>query len=107
MKYLWDDIAREMREAVNRAHAAYNQASEASKAILRDVPSGLPHPDGMQHGMQRITDAANEERHALDAYVKALRAFNDYVNQKSTQAGEVPDNRTSAGHTTASVLRRI
>lgn len=79
MRHLWDDKAKELREAANRAHVAYTRAAAASKAILADVPSGLPHPDGIQ----RITNAANAERHALEEYVEALRAFNDYANQKT------------------------
>jgi hypothetical protein len=78
MKYLWDDKARELREAVKSAHKAYTRASEASKTIIKEGPAALPHPDGVQ----RLVNAANEERHALDEYVKALRAFNDYVHQK-------------------------
>jgi hypothetical protein len=80
MRHLWDDKARELREAVTRAHIAYTRAAKASKAIIEDVPSGLPHPDGAQ----RIANAANAERRALEEYVKALRAFNDYANQKAT-----------------------
>jgi hypothetical protein len=78
MKYLWDDRARELREVVTSAHNAYTQAAAVSKAIIQDVPSGLPHPDGTQ----RIVNAAKAERHALDEYVRALKAFNDYVNQR-------------------------
>jgi hypothetical protein len=80
MKYLWDERGRELREALKSAHEAYIRASEASKAIIKEGPSALPHPDGMQ----RLVNAANEERHALDEYVKALRAFNDYVNPKKS-----------------------
>ena len=78
MKYLWDEKGRALRQAVDLAHAAYMSAAEASRAILADFPPHLPDPDGTQ----RIRNAANAERHALDEYVKALRAFNDYVNPK-------------------------
>ena len=78
MKYLWDQKARELREAVRKAHEAYMRAAAESNTIMRDVPSGLPHPDGTQ----RIANAAKAERNALDAYVNAMRVFNDYVNQK-------------------------
>ena len=80
MKYLWDEHARSLREAVIHAHEVYIRAAKESMAIMKDVPSGLPHPDGAQ----RITNTANAERHALEEYVKAMRAFNDYVNQKTT-----------------------
>jgi hypothetical protein len=78
MKYLWDDKARELREAVKRAHEVYVRASETSKTIIKEGPSGLPHPDGVQ----RLANAAKEERYAMDEYLRALRAFNDYVNRK-------------------------
>ncbi|HKA00600.1 MAG TPA: hypothetical protein VKE70_29010 [Candidatus Solibacter sp.] len=78
MKYLWDDKARELRVAVKRAHDAYILAANKSNALIFEGPSGLPHPDGTQ----RLTNAARDEHHALDEYVKALREFNDYVNKK-------------------------
>ena len=78
MRSLWDDKARVLREAVKQAHKAYILAAEKSNALIFEGPSGLPHPDGTQ----RLTNAARDERYALDEYVKALREFNDYVNQK-------------------------
>jgi hypothetical protein len=79
MRYLWDEKARELREIVSRAHIAYIHAAEQSKALMMEGVSGLPHPDGVQ----RLENAAKQERFALDAYMKALREFNDYVNQKT------------------------
>ena len=78
MRYLWDDTARNLREAVIRAHKGYLHAVEESKTIMGDIPSTLPHPDGTQ----RISNAARAERNALDVYVNAMRVFNDYVNHK-------------------------
>jgi hypothetical protein len=78
MRYLWDERARELRESVVRAHKAYMRAANDSKSIMNDLPSDLPIPDGTQ----RIANAGKAERHALDEYVKAMREFNDYVNQK-------------------------
>jgi len=78
VKYLWDEKARELREAVKKAHEACMRAAAENNTIMRDVPSGLPHPDGTQ----RISNPARAERNALDAYVHAMRVFNDYVNQK-------------------------
>jgi hypothetical protein len=45
-------LTQDVTEATARAHAA----SEAFSAIMADVPSGLPHPDGTQ----RIHDASRE-----------------------------------------------
>jgi len=83
MKYLWDEKGRALRQAVDLAHAAYRRAAETSKEILADFPSRLPDPDGTQ----RIRNAASAERHALDEYMKALRAFNDYA----TKSRRIPD----------------
>jgi DNA-binding NtrC family response regulator len=69
---------RELREAVHRAHDAYTRAAQKSKAIRDDAPSLLPHFDGVR----RITNAAKEERAALEEYLRALRAFNDHANRK-------------------------
>jgi len=90
MRHLWDDTARELREAVARAHVAYTRAAEVSNEVLKDVPSGLPH----SAEMRRITNAANAE-HALEQYTKALRAFNDYANQKTPQTTDNQDSEHS------------
>jgi hypothetical protein len=76
MQYLWNDKANELREVVIRAHKACMRAAEESNAIMQDVPSGLPHPDGVQ----RLANAAKVERHALDENLKAMREFKDYIN---------------------------
>ena len=78
VKYLWDDQARALREAVHRARDAYTRAVQKSKEVINDTPSGLPYADGVQ----RITNAAKEERVALEEYLRALRAFNDHANRK-------------------------
>jgi len=73
-----DDKARELREAVARAHKEYMRAAQEMNEIVSCVPSGLPPPEGAQ----LLTNAAKAERHALDEYMKAMRAFNNYVNSK-------------------------
>ena len=66
---------RPLREAVTLAHAAYKRAAELFKALAREAPSGPPHPGGAL----RVANAAKQEQLALDEYVKAMRAFNDYA----------------------------
>ena len=78
MNHITDDKARKLREAVMLAHKAYLRAAEESHTIMKDVPSGLPHPDGAH----RIANAAQAERHALAVYMNAMLAFNDYMYQK-------------------------
>jgi hypothetical protein len=43
--------------------------------IMRDVPSGLPHPDGSF----RIEQASMKKRLAMEAYRLALRRFNKFI----------------------------
>jgi hypothetical protein len=73
----------ELREAVIRAHKVYLRAAEDRKAITQDIPSGLPHPDGVQ----RISNAASVEHLALGEYLKALRAYNDYADKGRDDPG--------------------
>ena len=67
MEHLWDDKARELREAIARTREAYTRASEACAALMKDIPSGLPGSDGAQ----RIINTAKAERHALNEYMES------------------------------------
>jgi hypothetical protein len=60
-------------EATARSHAA----SEAFNAVMADVPSALPHPDGTQrsHNISRELSAARKEM------MKAHGALNDFLSQ--------------------------
>jgi hypothetical protein len=59
-------------EATARFHA-----SEAFNAIMSDVPSALPHPDGTQriHNVSRKLSAARKEM------MKAHARLNDFLSQ--------------------------
>ena len=52
-------LKHDVTEATERAHTA----SDAFEAIVAEVPSGLPHPDGTQriHNASRTLSAAREE----------------------------------------------
>ena len=52
-------LKHDVTEATERAHAA----SDAFEAIVADVPSGLPHPDGTQriHNASRTLSVARQE----------------------------------------------
>src|SRR5215472_13416017 len=82
---------RELREAVHRARDAYTRAVQKSEKVINDIPLGLPYADGVQ----RITDAAKEERAALHEYVKALEACNDHADRKVEALEHLPGNRTA------------
>jgi hypothetical protein len=44
-------------------------------SVTSDVPSELPHPDGVQ----RIRNAGRAQKVALTKYADALREFNEFV----------------------------
>ena len=52
-----------LMEALTQATARSRAASEAFTAVMGDIPSALPHPDGTQriHNVSRALSAAREE----------------------------------------------
>jgi len=72
-------LYRDMSRAVERADAA----NEAFAAIASSIPSGAPHPDGVQ----RIHNVARELTEARDAMTKAHNRLTDFLN-----TGIVPDD---------------
>lgn len=70
-KSIYDFLLAEM----NRTREQYYSAKERAWSISADIPSGLPHPDGVK----RIQNAARDESAALDNYINSLRRLNDYV----------------------------
>lgn len=66
-------LIQDLTEATARAHAA----SEAFSAIMADVPTALPHPDGTQriHNVSRELSAARKEM------MKAHARLNDFLSQ--------------------------
>ena len=69
-------LSRAVTEATARAHAA----SEAFRAIMADVPTALPNPDGAQriHNVSRELSAARKEM------VKAHARLNDFLGRGIT-----------------------
>jgi hypothetical protein len=66
-------LLRAVTETTARAHAA----SEAFTAIMADVPSGLPHPDGTQ----RIHDAWRTLSEARKEVMKAHVRLEGFLSQ--------------------------
>ena len=65
-------LFRDLEEATKRAEAA----SDAFAAVTNDIPSGMPHPDGVQ----RIHNASRELSAARDEMIKAHNRLNDFLN---------------------------
>jgi hypothetical protein len=81
----FEHIESVLRSDLERTRRLYKTAVANFRNVTRDIPSGLPHPDGMTR-IRQVTDAHNR---ALDAYRTALRRFNDYAIDKT-----VPDDLT-------------
>ena len=71
------------RSAINRvlmgelaaAHSRHTAAANHFHLLMKEIPSGLPHPDGSQ----RIHAAGREAHEALEVYVRALKRFSDFT----------------------------
>jgi hypothetical protein len=64
-------LQREIQASTARAHAA----SEELGAIMGDIPSGLPHPDGSQ----RIQNAARSLAAARNEVMRAHSRLNEFL----------------------------
>ena len=63
-------LEREFLEAVHRRDIASNRFADVNK----DIPSGLPHPDGAQ----RIYNASREYSAALKGLSRSLQRLTDF-----------------------------
>jgi hypothetical protein len=72
-------LRRDLQAAEERASAA----TAAFNAVIGDVPSGMPHPDGTQ----RIHNASRERSQARAGLMIAHNRLNDYLAR-----GAVPDD---------------
>ena len=66
-------LIKNLTEAMDRANAA----STAYDAVMRDIPSGIPHPDGVQ----RIQNASRDLRQARAAMMEAHIRLNEFLGR--------------------------
>jgi len=80
-----------LRKDLARAQAVYEQTQREFRAIISDVPSGIPQPDGSL----RIENASRKNAAALDDYVRALREFSAFLSSgtsgRTTHVHRNPD----------------
>ena len=69
------EMARILTEELAAAHSRHCAAAKRFHLLLKEVPSGLPHPDGAQ----RIHAAGKEAHESLEAYIGALKRFTDFT----------------------------
>ena len=77
-------LQREFLAATKRAR----EAAESFDAIMTAIPSGIPHPDGVQ----RIQNASRAVSAARAEMMKAHNRLNEYLNR-----GIVPQDRQRSG----------
>jgi hypothetical protein len=77
------EVLQFLREQLDAARTAYTAASAEFDSMVREVPSGIPQPDGAL----RIHKAGQASRAALQNYMRALKRFADF-----TLEGRVTDD---------------
>ena len=75
MSYHDLEILQFLREQVDVARIEYTKASAAFDLIVKDLPSGVPEPDGSL----RIHTAGQASRAALQHYMRALKRLVDFL----------------------------
>ena len=70
---------------LDEASARLEEAASAFRAVISEIPSGVPHPDGSQ----RVQNASREVSDARHQVMKAQNRLNDYLSR-----GVVPDDLT-------------
>jgi hypothetical protein len=70
-------IEKILRDDFNAALKQQKTASEAFVEIVNDIPSGLPHPDGVQR-IKNVSDALTA---AHDEMIEATISLRDFENR--------------------------
>jgi hypothetical protein len=76
-------ITRILTSELAQDYSRHTAASKRFDDLVKEVPSGLPHPDGCE----RIHAAGRDASVTLEAYVFALRRYADF-----SVHGIVPDD---------------
>ena len=69
------EVLQFLREQLDVARIEYTVASAEFDLLVKEVPSGLPHPDGTL----RIHKAGQASRAALQHYMRALKRLADFL----------------------------
>jgi len=77
------EIHKRLTEDLEKARAQSKAASDAFNEVLKETPSGLPHPDGTQ----RIRNASVEKAAAHSRLTRAMARMDSFII-----AGKIPDD---------------
>jgi hypothetical protein len=72
---LHQEIRQRLWEDLQKAQAAHLAASRRFDLLVKEGPSGLPHPDGAL----RVQQVGRESRAALQGYMQALKPFTEFI----------------------------
>ena len=72
-----EEVLVSLRAAVSKATKESNEANAAFAEILKDIPSGLPHPDGKQR-IANASAANSTARNSLRVAMARLHQFQMY-----------------------------
>jgi hypothetical protein len=69
LKTLLDDVAR--------ATEASDDANESFRLVMKDIPSGMPHPDGVQriHNVSSANAVARKNLHVARARLQQYQVY--------------------------------
>ena len=73
--YAHPDIGRRLAQDLDHARREYDRTKVRFDVIMREVPSGIPHPDGTL----RLQQAGKESRRALELYTKAVDRYSNFL----------------------------
>ena len=76
-------IASKLQREAAAATARADAANAAFHALMREIPSGMPQPDGSQ----RLQNASRELTVARQAMMEATLKLNDFLNH-----GTIPED---------------
>jgi hypothetical protein len=83
-----ESVLTALTDKVAEARKLTDEAAKLFSAVITDVPSGMPHPDGTH----RIQNASRQLAAARQELMKAHTRLNDFLN-----SGAVPEDIVSEG----------
>jgi hypothetical protein len=76
------EIGKKLFAQLDEARARVTRSREMFQQVVSDIPSGLPHPDGVT----RINNAASEHRAAIMALQTAEERLDQFIT-----TGKIPE----------------
>jgi hypothetical protein len=70
-----EEIRRRLMKELGDAQSAYNAANARFNVLVKEVPAGIPAPDGSL----RIWQAGIESRLNFEKYTRAVRRYSEFA----------------------------